>query len=84
MKCPHCGYEGEGRADYYEAVWQSIEGTPDEYDYTGVTGSYDDGSTQDEAIRCESCFAEIEVFGRFRFVPVAQLAAVDALLAEEA
>lgn len=60
--CPNCGGT-EWKADYYEAVWQSVavvanangDGTPVIADYTGVTGSYDDGSTENEALRCCSC-----------------------------
>lgn len=68
------------RADYYEAVWQSVDGDKDGYDYTGITGSYDDGSTEDECLRCPSCFVEAEVYGEFRFIPTAVLEDVQKIL----
>lgn len=68
MKCPHCNYEGEMRADYLEAVWQTVDGDVDDYDYTGVLGHYDDGSTQDECLRCPSCFEEVVTFGTHVFI----------------
>lgn len=65
--CPHCGASGEWKADYYESVWQTIslhvgdDGQPFFGDYTGVTGHYDDGATEDEAYRCSSCSVEMPV-----------------------
>jgi len=67
--CQHCNYEGEMHADYLEAVWQTVDGTVDNYDYTGCTGHYDDGSTADECLRCPSCFSEVVTFGKHVFVP---------------
>ncbi len=57
--CPDCGGT-DFKANYYEAVWQSIavddvNGQPEFVDYTGSSGTYDDGSTVDEAIACCSC-----------------------------
>lgn len=60
-ECPNCGCSDEWVADYYEAVWQSIslyqdeDGEPVFGDYTGTTGSYDEGSTSDEAYKCNNC-----------------------------
>jgi hypothetical protein len=71
--CPHCGAT-EWKADYYEAVWQTIslvvgdDGEPELADYTGVTGTYDDPSTDDEAYRCASCDHTIQL-GTFRLLP---------------
>lgn len=62
--CPACG-ESDWKAVYYEAVWQTIDlvvgddGGPEFVDYTGVTGTYDDPSTEDEAWRCSACEHEI-------------------------
>lgn len=72
-KCPECGGT-EWKADYYQAVWQTVtlednDGAPVFGDYTGVTGSYDDGSTQDEAYRCCSCSHTVEL-GTFRMLPI--------------
>lgn len=72
--CPACGEDDAWKADYYEAVWQSIDllvganGEPEMGDYTGVTGSYDDGSTLDECYRCGNCDYTIDL-GKFEFVP---------------
>jgi hypothetical protein len=72
--CPSCGGT-EWKADYYEAVWQTIslfvgdDGKPVFGDYTGVTGSYDDGSTADEAWVCRSCDHRLELC-EFKMVPV--------------
>jgi hypothetical protein len=72
--CPSCGATDAWVADYYEAVNQTItlfvddEGEPWFGDYTGVTDSYDDGSTEDECYRCRSCDHTIKL-GTFRFVP---------------
>ena len=68
--CPHCG-SPKLRADYYEAVSQGIEFDDEgNYDYDGSLDSYDDGSTEDECIRCADCHEEVEVFGSFRLVPL--------------
>lgn len=73
--CPNCGSTDDvWKADYYEAVWQSVtilvgeDGKPELFDYTGVTGSYDDGSTEDERYVCRNCEHEI-VLGRFEMIP---------------
>lgn len=68
MRCESCGYEGPMRANYLEAVWQEVAGTPDDYDYTGHTGTYDDGSTQDESLSCPECFDDVATFGTHVFV----------------
>jgi hypothetical protein len=58
--CPNCG-ASDWKADYYEAVWQTVsltvgaDGEPELGDYLGVTGTYDDPSTEDEFYRCCSC-----------------------------
>jgi hypothetical protein len=71
--CPTCGAD-EWKADYLEAVWQTIsmvvgpDGTPEISTYTGVTGHYDDGSSEDECYRCSRCDYTIEL-GKFVFVP---------------
>lgn len=65
--CPSCGRDDEWKADYYEAVWQSVvlvndsTGQPAAFDYTGLTGSYDDGATENERYVCMGCGHEIVV-----------------------
>lgn len=76
--CPNCGSTDQWKADYNEAVWQTVtladvDGEPQLIDYTGVTGTYDDGSSQDESYQC-GCGHVIEL-GRFEFVPTASLRA---------
>lgn len=74
--CPNCGRTDAWRADYYEAVWQTITlergegGEPVFGEYDGVTGSYDDGSTEDECWKCGACGHELPL-GRFALVSVA-------------
>ncbi len=81
--CPECGHTDAWKADYYEAVWQDVtvltgnRGEPDIVDYTGVYGSYDDGSTENESLRCRNCDHEI-VLGRFRFLPAEDTSPEDA------
>lgn len=78
--CPNCG-GFEWKADYYEAVWQGAVvtfgegGTPEIIDYDGSTGSYDDGSSDNEALRCLGCDHEIR-FGTFRLVEPVDLEAL--------
>lgn len=70
--CPNCGMS-EWKADYYEAVWQTCDlvmgsdGEVEFVEYTGVTGSYDDGSTEDESYRCSSCDHTIKL-GAFKML----------------
>jgi hypothetical protein len=80
FECPECGGT-EWKADYYEAVWQTIKlvrgegGEPEFVDYTGVTGTYDDPSTEDEAYRCRSCEYTITL-GTFEMLPLSPAEAV--------
>lgn len=85
--CPHCGAgEEDFHADYYEAVHQGITINPDRetYDYDGNYGSYDDGSTEDEAIRCRNCGLVVIEFGTFLFIPAELLQQVHDLINERA
>jgi len=73
MVCPNCGAGREHFvADYYEAVRQGIDVVDEEtgqYDYNGSDyKSYDDGSTEDECIRCSNCWDVVEQFGDFRLI----------------
>lgn len=76
--CPNCG-ESNWKADYYQAVSQGValyvdENGSFEYgDYLGDEDSYDDGSTEDEALRCRSCDHHL-VLGVFRLIPEGALA----------
>jgi predicted nucleic-acid-binding Zn-ribbon protein len=72
--CPKCG-EDDWEADYYQAVHQgcSVEienGKIVLTDWDGDEETYDDGSTEEELIKCRSCDYTI-TFGEFRFVPKA-------------
>lgn len=72
--CPNCGATDRWVADYYQAVRQGCtvvtaeSGDPAVMDYGGDESAYDDGATDNEAIRCLECDHEI-VFARFRLVP---------------
>src|ERR1043165_1663474 len=74
--CPNCGETDAWKADYYEAVGQSItlyvgdNGEPEFGDYTGVMTDYSDSRTEDEAWRCGSCDYTIE-HAQFVMVPKA-------------
>lgn len=84
--CPHCGAGEENfHADYLEAVHQgiTIEDDRETYDYDGNYGSYDDGSTQDECVRCRNCGDEVVSFGTHVFVPAALVDEVRAFINEK-
>lgn len=78
--CPSCGATDAWKADYYEAVWQTCtveadeNGRPVVTDYTGVTGSYDDGSTENDALRCRECGYEVTL-GTFKLELVGETSA---------
>src|SRR4051812_31751459 len=74
FRCPTCGADDQWVADYYEAVWQTVTLVVDDdggprlrQGYDGVYGRYDDGSTDDEAYRCQNCR---EAIALARFVMV--------------
>lgn len=74
FQCPGCGCSDAWKADYYEAVWQGVEllvgpdGQPEPFEYDGLTGSYDDGATENDRYVCQRCGHEI-VAGAFVFFP---------------
>lgn len=75
--CPECGGVENWKADYYEAVSQTIDlfigsdGGAEFGDYTGGLENYDDGATEDEAWVCMDCGHRI-VHGEFRMLPVGE------------
>jgi len=79
--CPQCGETDNWRAEYYQAVSQGVEvemvdGEPRVVDYTGDEESFDDGSTDNDALRCESCGFRIEL-GTFVMLTDDELAVVE-------
>lgn len=76
--CPNCG-ESNWKADYYQAVSQGLvlvigdDGEREYGDYAGDEETYDDGSTEDEALHCRECGHTIPL-GVFRMIDEEDLA----------